>query len=75
MGSEEIWREIAKAGYEAYAESVGNKNVRGEEMPAWDDQPESIVNAWVAAAQRMCEKFLIWCDGGAGGLGQDNNSL
>ena len=49
------WRNLAKAGYEAYAASTGNKNFRGEEMPVFDELPEAIINAWIAATQCVCD--------------------
>jgi len=47
------WTDIAKAGYQAYSESRYNQNFRGEEMPKWDDLPQSIKEAWEAAALRI----------------------
>jgi hypothetical protein len=46
------WRNVACAAYEAYAEQTGNKNFRGEEMPTFDELPEAIQLAWVAAVER-----------------------
>jgi hypothetical protein len=43
------WLEIAADAYRAYSVSTGNKNFRGEPMPAWADLPESIQAAWAAA--------------------------
>lgn len=51
------WRNLAQAGYEAYAANTGNKNFRGEEMPAFNDLPEAIINAWIAATRHICELF------------------
>lgn len=48
MGSE--LRAFAKKGYEAYGNQTDFKNFRGEPMPAWDELPETIQSAWVAAA-------------------------
>ncbi len=48
---------IVRAGYEAYSQSTGNKNYRGEEMPKWEDLPEKIQNAWIAAAERICHLY------------------
>lgn len=44
-----MW-DLAKLAYEAYGHSTGNKNFRGEEMPAWEILPEKIKHAWLAAA-------------------------
>lgn len=51
------WRELAKIGYEAYAESTSNKNFRGEEMPNFDDLPQPIISAWIAATQTVCDYY------------------
>ncbi|MFD7994537.1 hypothetical protein [Streptomyces mexicanus] len=45
--------ELAKAAYAAYAESTDNKNVRGEELPAWDDLTTPVQNAWRLAAEAV----------------------
>ncbi len=42
-------RQIAKNAYHAYAGVTDNKNFRGEEMPAFDDLPPKIQEAWTAA--------------------------
>ena len=41
------WNEIAAAGYFAYSLSTD------EEMPSWDNLPEPIQKAWIAAAQAI----------------------
>jgi len=46
------WQEIAASAYRAYAASTGNKNFRGDPMPAFDDLPESIQTAWEAAVRQ-----------------------
>ena len=51
------FRELAHAGYEAYSASTGNKNFRGEEMPAFDALPEPIINAWIAATKEIVDVF------------------
>ncbi len=45
--------ELAKAAYIAYGDAVAWKNHRGDPMPAWDDLPEAIRAAWVAAANAI----------------------
>jgi hypothetical protein len=40
---------LAKVAYEAYGNSTGGFNFRGEPMPTWDDLPEEICAAWAAA--------------------------
>lgn len=39
MSDEFSWVNIAAFGYEAYAESLGNKNFQGNPMSKWDDLP------------------------------------
>lgn len=43
--------EIAHRSYWAYGEVTGNKNFRGDPMPRWEDLPEQIQKAWIAAIQ------------------------
>lgn len=44
--------------YDAYGESVGWKNVRGEAMPTWDELPQKIRLAWMSAAQVVINTTL-----------------
>ncbi len=46
------WRDIAASAYRAYAASTGNKNFRGEPMPAFGDLPQPIRTAWEAAVRQ-----------------------
>lgn len=46
------WRDIAASAYRAYAASTGNKNFRGEPMPAFDALPQAIQTAWEAAVRQ-----------------------
>jgi hypothetical protein len=46
------WSDVAASAYRAYAASTGNKNFRGEPMPAFDDLPVSIRSAWQAAVRQ-----------------------
>lgn len=52
------WLEIAELAYRAYAASTGNKNFRGDPMPAFADLPRPIRTAWEAAA-RHTHRVLI----------------
>lgn len=45
------WRDIAASVYRAYAASTGNKNFKGDPMPAFGDLPIAIQTAWEAAAR------------------------
>ncbi len=37
----------------AYAATTDHKNYQGLPMPEWDDLPETIQRAWVAAAEAV----------------------
>lgn len=43
-------RQMAEAGYAAYAKTTDGKNFRGEPMPEFDQLPEKQREAWVNAA-------------------------
>jgi hypothetical protein len=47
------WCDIAASAYRAYAACTGNKNFRGEPMPAFEDLPPAIRNAWEAASRQV----------------------
>lgn len=38
-----------KVAYEAYVRDSGGKSIRGEDLPAWDDQDPAIKAHWEAA--------------------------
>jgi hypothetical protein len=44
--------EVAKDGYKAYGEVVDYKNYAGNPMPAWEELPEKIQEAWIAASKK-----------------------
>lgn len=46
------WSDIAASAYRAYAASTGNKNYRGEPMPAFEALPTAIQTAWQAAVRQ-----------------------
>lgn len=48
----------AEGAYQAYAATTGNKNFRGEDMPAFADLPQTIKDAWVAAAAYAATAYL-----------------
>lgn len=50
--------ELAEVAYEAYGESTGNKNSRGEPMPTWADLPDAIQVAWAMAAGAVRKTLL-----------------
>lgn len=45
--------ERARIAYHAYGQTTDFKNFRGEPMPAFDDLPDPIKRAWVAAAEAV----------------------
>lgn len=61
------WREVAAAAYRAYGASTGNKNFRGDPMPAFDDLPRGIQVAWEAAV-RHADDFSAATDPSAVGV-------
>jgi hypothetical protein len=52
--------EIAKEAYIRYSEATNNKNFLGKEMPAFDDLPEQIQNAWAFACDKAIRLGLIY---------------
>ncbi|MFK0173428.1 hypothetical protein ACIQU5_32060 [Streptomyces sp. NPDC090306] len=42
--------ELARIAYEAYGETTGHRNFRGEPMPDWTDLGDTIQQAWTNAA-------------------------
>lgn len=40
-----------QVGYQAYAQSTGGKTFDGRDMPRWEQLPERIQQAWIAATQ------------------------
>ena len=50
MSRQERREHLARLAYRAYGESTGNRNFRGDPMPAWEDLGEPIQKAWIAAA-------------------------
>jgi hypothetical protein len=53
MESESI--SFAREAYDAYGATTDHKNYQGLPMPKWDDLPEKIRTAWVAAAERVAK--------------------
>ena len=46
---------LARVAYQAYGQVTDFKNFRGDPMPDWDDLPEHIQQAWIAAADAVKE--------------------
>lgn len=56
MESEE--RHFGRIAYEAYSHSTGGKSaITGDELPVFDETPERVQNAWMAAAKAILETF------------------
>ncbi len=53
------WSEIAESAYRAYAASTGNKNFRGDLMPAFEDLPQPIRTAWEAAVRQVVDCLRV----------------
>jgi hypothetical protein len=58
------WRDVAASAYRAYAASTGNKNFRGEPMPAFEELPQAIRTAWEVAVRQAGQVL----NGGSYGL-------
>lgn len=50
--------DLAKIAYEAYGKSTGGLNYQGLPMPAWEELPEPIRQAWDAASQAVLRASL-----------------
>jgi len=48
---------LAQMAYQAYGDSTGHKNFRGEPMPEWHALPPAIQTAWCAASCRLAEEL------------------
>jgi hypothetical protein len=44
---------LAKLAYQAYGKVTDGKNYQGQPMPAWEDLPEEIREAWAAAVTEV----------------------
>lgn len=49
---------LARVAYAAYGNSTGHLNYQGNPMPTWDELPERIRTAWIAAARAVCDEQL-----------------
>lgn len=50
--------DLARIAYTAYGDSTGWVNYQGKPMPAWDDLPDTIRQAWAAAASAIEQRLL-----------------
>lgn len=46
-------RELALIAYTAYGQTTDFKNFQGNPMPAWQDLPDKIQEAWIASVQAV----------------------
>jgi hypothetical protein len=58
--------EIARQAYNAYGRTTSFKNFQGGTMPAWENLPESIRVAWVAAVTQSTSEFVAHVSGDLG---------
>jgi hypothetical protein len=58
------WELIAQSAYAAYGRTTDFKNYQGLPMPKWEDLPENIQKAWVAAVTNAVYKAykMGFCD-------------
>jgi hypothetical protein len=53
---QEFTMKVAQKGYESYCRYTGNKSVvTGDDLPAWNDLPGEVNNAWCAAADEIID--------------------
>ena len=50
---EKASEKLACTAYEAYAAETNWKNFRGDPMPSWNELPDTIQRAWMAATQAV----------------------
>jgi hypothetical protein len=55
MGTTTTPESRARIAYTAYGRVTNFKNFQGDPMPAFDDLPERIRNAWINAARSIWE--------------------
>jgi len=56
-GSRPSALDVARAGYDGYADHTGGKTFDGRDMPQWDDLPDRTQVAWVAAVVAIRRKI------------------
>lgn len=53
---QEFTMRVAQKGYESYCSYAGNKSVvTGDDLPAWNDLPGEVNNAWFAAVSGIID--------------------
>jgi hypothetical protein len=48
--------EFARIGYTAYCTAVGGKAFNGDDLPAFDDIPQRIKDAWAVAGTAIADR-------------------
>ncbi|GAA0494145.1 hypothetical protein Ade02nite_20640 [Paractinoplanes deccanensis] len=48
--------QLARIAYDAYCTAVGGKAFNGDDLPAFDDVPQRIKDAWIVAATAVADK-------------------
>lgn len=48
---------LARIAYDAYCEAVGGKAFNGDDLPPFDDVPQRIKDAWLAAVNAVSEEI------------------
>ncbi|MEH2033377.1 MAG: hypothetical protein V7K67_27780 [Nostoc sp.] len=51
--------ELAKIAYHAYGQTTDFKNYQGLPMSEWENLPEKIQQAWIAASQAISSEFYL----------------
>lgn len=53
--------EAAQIAYLAYGQTTDFKNFQGNPMPAWQELPEKIQEAWGAAVKAVADNVIHFC--------------
>lgn len=56
--------DLGPVAYAAYGEAVGGKNVRGEDLPAWEDLGPAVQMGWFAAVAAVSGAMTAARNGG-----------
>jgi hypothetical protein len=59
MAVDTDWKKYAESAYNAYGRFTDFKNFQGNPMPKWEDLPERIQGAWVAAVQQVFKDLNV----------------
>jgi hypothetical protein len=56
MDNDDVFR-LARIGYDAYCTAVGGKAFNGDDLPAFDNVPQRIKDAWLVASTAIKEEI------------------